>query len=160
MAIALNMGWWGAALLTLASLTTNFVNIYMSALALKSLRPALPDAAIVWLIGGIGAALGLLSTAWLDRFAAFTLLLAGLLVPIGGVLLAHYVVLGRAVRVPDLYDEAGPFARPSGWSVAGTAAWLAGAATFWLAGPIGGTLPALLVAVGTYASIDRLTRRR
>ena len=95
-------------LLTLATLTTNFVNIYMSSLALKSLRPSLGDRTIVWLIGGIGAALGLLSTEWLDRFAAFTLLLAGLLVPVGGMLLAHYVLLGRAVRVPDLYDASGP----------------------------------------------------
>jgi len=159
MAIALNMGWWGAALLTLASLTTNFVNIYMSALALKSLRPTLPDAAIVWLIGGIGAALGLLSTAWLDRFAAFTLVLAGLLVPIGGVLLAHYVLLRRPVRVSDLYDGAGPYAHASGWSLAGMSAWMAGATTFWLAGRIGGTVPALLVTVLVYAAVDRAKPR-
>ena len=38
---AVGIGWWGAALLALATLTTNFVNIYMSALALKSLRPTL-----------------------------------------------------------------------------------------------------------------------
>ena len=77
----LGLGWWGAVLLTLATLTTNFVNIYMSALAFKSLRPARVGQAGIWLIGGVGAALGLLSTRWLDGFATFTLLLAGLLVP-------------------------------------------------------------------------------
>jgi hypothetical protein len=41
MVYALQLGWWGATLLALAALTTNFVNIYMSALALKSLRPAM-----------------------------------------------------------------------------------------------------------------------
>ena len=41
MVFSLGLGWWGATLLALAALTTNFVNIYMSALALKSLRPAL-----------------------------------------------------------------------------------------------------------------------
>ena len=43
MVFALGLGWWGAVLLALATLTTNFVNIYMSALAFKSLRPAVSD---------------------------------------------------------------------------------------------------------------------
>lgn len=155
MVATLGLGWWGATLLTLATLTTNFVNIYMSALALKSLRPTLGDRTIVWLIGGVGAALGLLSTEWLDRFAGFTLLLAGLLVPVGGVLLAHYVVLRRTVRVLDLYDAIGPYASPSGFSRAGVTAWTAGAAMFWLTSGIGGTLPALLVTIAVYAALDR-----
>jgi nucleobase:cation symporter-1, NCS1 family len=159
MVVTLDLGWWGATLLTLATLTTNFVNIYMSALALKSLRPTLGDAAIVWLIGGVGAGLGLLSTAWLDRFAAFTLLLAGLLVPVGGLLLAHYLLLRRPVLVPDLYDASGRYARRRGWSLAGTAAWVAGAATFWLASGIGGTLPCLLVSIAAYALVSRFTDR-
>jgi NCS1 family nucleobase:cation symporter-1 len=158
MVLTLEMGWWGATLLTLATLTTNFVNIYMSALALKSLRPTLGDATIVWSIGGIGAALGLLSTAWLDRFAAFTLLLAGLLVPIGGVLLAHYRLLRRPVRAPDLYDAAGPYARRGGWSLAGIGAWVAGAATFWLASGIGGTLPCLAVSIAVYWTLEEGSR--
>jgi purine-cytosine permease-like protein len=155
MVAALRLGWWGATLVTLATLTTNFVNIYMSALAFRSLRPALGDRTVVWLIGGIGAALGLLSSGLLDRFAAFTLVLAGLLVPIGGVLLAHYVVLRRPVHVPDLYDPNGPYAAMGGWSVAGAVAWIAGAAMFWLAGSVGGTVPCLVTAIATYCALDR-----
>jgi NCS1 family nucleobase:cation symporter-1 len=154
---ALGLGWWGATLLALAALTTNFVNIYMSALALKSLRPALGDGAVIWLIGGIGAALSLLSTGLIERFAAFTLVLAGLLVPIGGVLLAHYFLLRREVRVPDLYDAAGPYARGAGWSLPGTVAWVTGAATFWLAGSVGGTVPCLLITIAVYWALS--TRR-
>ena len=41
MVYAVGIGWWGAVLLTVATLTTNFVNIYMSALAFKSLRPTI-----------------------------------------------------------------------------------------------------------------------
>ena len=111
MVYAVGIGWWGAVLLALATLTTNFVNIYMSALAFKSLRPRVSDRAGIWLIGGVGAALGLLSTRWLDSFATFTLLLAGLLVPIGGILLARYFVLRTDVRIADLYDAARPIRR-------------------------------------------------
>jgi purine-cytosine permease-like protein len=152
---ALGLGWWGGVLVVLATLTTNFVNIYMSALALKSLRPRTSAQAGVWLIGGIGAALSIVSTAWLNRFADFTLLLAGLLVPIGGILLAHYFLLRRPVRVPDLYDAAGPYSARRGWSLAGTVAWTAGAATFYLAGSIGGTLPSLAVAILAYALLSK-----
>jgi NCS1 family nucleobase:cation symporter-1 len=160
MVTALNLGWWGAMLVTLATLTTNFVNIYMSALALKSLRPAMADSAVIWIIGGVGAGLGLLSTAWLEQFAAFTLVLASLLVPVGGALLAHYVLLRRTVRVPDLYDGSGPYAARAGWSLAGTAAWVAGAATFWLTGSIGATLPSLVVTIIAYVLLERLDPRR
>jgi len=156
---ALRLGWWGALLMTMATLSTNFVNIYMSALALKSLRPRTPDNAGVWFIGGLGAALSVLSTSWLNQFASVTLLVAGVLVPIGGILIAHYFLLGRHVRVDDLYDPAGPYARRGGWSIAGTVAWVAGAAAFYLASPIGGTLPSLAVAIAAYSALARTDGR-
>jgi nucleobase:cation symporter-1, NCS1 family len=152
---AIGLGWWGALFVMMATLTTNFVNIYMSALALKSLRPSTPDAAGVWLIGGVGAALSVLSTAWLNRFADFTLLLAGLLVPIGGILLAHFFLLARQVQVEDLYNTAGKYGRAGGWSTAGAVAWVAGAAAFYVASPVGGTLPSLAVAIAVYSALAR-----
>jgi purine-cytosine permease-like protein len=159
MVVTLGLGWWGATLLALAALTTNFVNIYMSALALKSLRPSTGDGAAVWLIGGVGAALGLLSAGWLEQFASFTLVLAGALVPIGGILLAHYFVLRRPVHVPDLYDRRGPYAAHRGWSLAGTAAWIGGAAAFAAAGNLGGTVPSLVTSIVVYAVVTRLAGR-
>ena len=159
MVFALGIGWWGAVLLALATLTTNFVNIYMSALAFKSLRPAIGDGTAVWLIGGIGAALGLLSNAWIEQFAGLTLLLAGVFVPIGGILLAHYFVLARAVHVPDLYDPRGPLAARRGWSIPGTIAWVAGALAFYLAQGIGGSLPSLAVSIVVYVALARPARQ-
>ena len=82
---ALASGGGAAFSLVLATLTTNFVNIYMSALALKSLRPATGDRTAIWVIGGLGAAISVLSSTWLDQMANFTLLLAGLFVPVGGI---------------------------------------------------------------------------
>jgi NCS1 family nucleobase:cation symporter-1 len=155
MVFALGIGWWGAVLLALATLTTNFVNIYMSALAFKSLRPAIGDRTAIWLIGGIGAALGLLSNTWIEHFAGLTLLLAGVFVPIGGILLAHYFVLARAVHVPALYDPHGPLAAQRGWSIPGTIAWVAGALAFYLARGIGGSLPSLIVSIVVYVALAR-----
>ncbi|MGQ0734458.1 MAG: cytosine permease [Acidobacteriota bacterium] len=163
MITAVGIGWWGALLIALATVTTNFVNIYMSALALRSLRPSSGDAATVWLIGGIGAALGMLSTTWIDQFASFVLLLGGVFVPIGGILLAHYFVLKTDVHVPDLYDANGPYARRRGWSLAGTLAWVSGGTVYYLAQPIGGSLPGLVASMLVYVIVsgrDATVRRR
>ena len=144
MLAAAGVGGLGALLLALATLSTNFVNIYMSALAWKSLVPTAKDRSSVWAIGGIGALLSL-SSGLLERYADFMLLLGGLLVPVGGVLLAHFFLLKRPVDVAALYAADGPRAR--GFAIPGMCGWAAGAAAYFLAGSTGGTLPALAAAL-------------
>jgi purine-cytosine permease-like protein len=160
MVFALGLGWWGAILITLATVTTNFVNIYMSALALKSLRPATGDQLSVWLIGGLGAALSVLSKAWLDGFGGLMQVIAGTFVPVGGVLLAHYFVLRRPVVVSELYDTHGMYARNGGWAIPGMAAWLAGGVAYFLTESIGGVGPSLATSIGTYLIVSRVIARR
>jgi NCS1 family nucleobase:cation symporter-1 len=147
MVAAMHLGAWGALLVALAALTTNFVNIYMSALAFKSLRPAVDGRTGTLIIGGIGAALSAFSLAWLDRFAAFTLVLAGTLVPIGGILIAHFLIRRAPVDVARLYAAAPGW---TGWSMPGMTAWAAGATAFLVSQPMGGTLPSLVTAMTVY----------
>ena len=152
----LGLGWWGGALVVLATLTTNFVNIYMSALALKSLRPKTTDQHAIWLIGGVGAAISVLSSTWLDQMANFTLILAGVFVPVGGVLVAHFLIHPAKDVVARLYP--GPNGEPAavgGWSMAGMTAWVLGATAFYVAQPIGGVLPSLAVSVVVYLVLRR-----
>jgi cytosine permease len=142
---AAGVGALGAVLLAVATLTTNFVNIYMSALAWKSLVPGARDRLSVLAIGVIGALLSLLS-GWIERYADFMLLLGGALVPVGGVLVARFFLSGRPVNVADLYDGGGA-SRTGGFALPGMCGWAAGAAAYFLAGSIGGTLPALATAL-------------
>jgi purine-cytosine permease-like protein len=159
MVFALGLGWWGAVLITLATVTTNFVNIYMSALALKSLRPATGDQLSVWLIGGLGAALSVLSKAWLDGFGNLMQVIAGTFVPVGGVLLAHYFMLRRPVVVSELYDSKGRYARSGGWAIPGMAAWIAGGVTYFVTQSIGGVGPSLAISVAVYLIGSRVIRQ-
>jgi nucleobase:cation symporter-1, NCS1 family len=150
---AVGLGAAGAVLLTLATLTTNFVNIYMSSLAWKSLTPRASDTSVVWSIGIIGTALSAIPGVWLEQYTNFMVILGGVLVPIGGVLVAHYYIRPARIDdalVGDLYDSAGPF---RGMAIRGMAAWAAGAIVFFAANQgtgIGGTLPALAVSVVVY----------
>lgn len=156
MVAALGLGAWGAVLVALAALTTNFVNIYMSALALRSLKPTLSSGACVWVIGGVGSLLGLFSQGWLEQFAGFTLVLATGLIPVGGILLAHFFLLRPTVDVDALYDTTSPSRR---WHWPGLLAWVVGGITFQLSTSIGGTLPSLIVTMATYLLAMRRSRR-
>jgi NCS1 family nucleobase:cation symporter-1 len=157
---AVGLGAGGAVLLTLATITTNFVNIYMSSLAWKSLVPRARDGAVVWSIGIVGTALGAVPGIWLEQYTSFMIVLGAVLVPVGGVLIAHYYL--QPVRVNEsfiaqLYDANGPF---RGVLIPGLGAWAAGAVAFFALESIGGTLPALIVSVGVYLALRQMVSRR
>lgn len=145
MLAAADAGMAAAVLITLATITTNFVNIYLSSLAWRSVMPAVPGGTAVWLVGAIGTLLGL-AGGWLDRFAGFMTVVGSLLVPVGGVLLAHFVLRRTPTDVPALYDPRG---RLGGIRWPGLCAWTAGVATYY-AMPGGSTVPSLVAAVVAY----------
>lgn len=145
MLAAADAGVAAAVLIVLATITTNFVNIYLSALAWRSIMPAVPERAAVWAVGLVGTALGL-TGGWLDRFAGFMTVIGSVLVPVGGVFIAHFVLGRRTTDVAALYAPRGPLA---GVRWAGVAAVAAGVGAFYLA-PAGATLAGLTVAIGAY----------
>jgi len=157
---ALRLGVSGAVLMTVATVTTNFVNIYMSSLALRSLAPRVGGQATVWSTGLIAAALSLFSAAWLDRYANFMMVLGGILVPVGGILLSRFFLVRSALSVEALYDPRSEFGRRLGLDPAGLAAWACGGAAYYLAGGLGRTLPSLIVAVAVYLLFKKVGGRQ
>ena len=126
----------GAVLMALGTLTTNFVNIYLSALAWKSLCPSTLRRRSVWSIGLVGSRPGPLSRAWLDRYGDLMLVLGGLLVPVGGILLARFFWMSEAVDVRCALSRTAPRGRARR-----SVAWALGAAAYYAASALGGTLP-------------------
>jgi purine-cytosine permease-like protein len=151
MLAAAGVGWWTAILITLASVTTNFVNIYLSSLAWRTLVPSSSGVGTVWVIGLIGTALGSISSGWLSRFAELMVMLGSVLVPVGGVFLAHFVVLKKPIDVTAIYDTA----RMRAFNMAGVLAWVVGFVVYKVAAPIGATLPALASAMIVYVLLAR-----
>ena len=147
MLAAAGVGWWTAALITLASVTTNFVNIYLSSLAWRTLAPRSTGAGSVWTIGLIGTALGLISSGWLTQFANLMVLLGSVLVPVGGVFIAHFLVLKKPIDVARIYAVT----QLPAFNAAGMIAWLSGFIVYKLAAGIGATLPALATSMAIYA---------
>lgn len=149
MLAAADAGVTSAVLVALATITTNFVNIYLSALAWRSVMASVPDWTAVWTVGLVGTLLGL-GGGWLDRFATFMTVVGSVLVPVGGVFLAHFVIARRNVRVDDLYDPAGPL---SGVRWPGLIAWIVGVATYY-AVPTGATMASLAAAIVGCLALD------
>jgi purine-cytosine permease-like protein len=145
----------GAALLATATITTNFVNIYLSALALRSLMPRIKDGPAVLITGLVGAALSVLSREWIDGYSAFMGTLGLILVPLGGVALAQFFPFPNEIEPRDLYAAKGRFARAN---LPGLAAWAAGAFVYWRYQATGATLPALLVSFALFAMMRRARR--
>ncbi|MEZ5293747.1 MAG: cytosine permease [Vicinamibacterales bacterium] len=148
MLAAADAGVAAAILIALATITTNFVNIYLSSLAWRSVVPAVPGGAAVWIVGLVGTALGL-TGGWLARFADFMTLVGSVLVPVGGVFLAHFIIRPHATDLAALYDPAGARA---GVRWPGVAAWAAGIVVYYLV-PAGATMASLAVAVGAYLAL-------
>ncbi|MBI2835930.1 MAG: cytosine permease [Acidobacteria bacterium] len=156
---ATGTGMWGAVLLTVANVTTNFVNIYLSSLAWRSLLPRVRDQVAIWSIGLTGSALSL-SGAWLDRYADLMLVLGGILVPVGGVLVAHFFILhrrGGREEAVELYDPAGRYNKSGGIRLAGAAAWICGTIVYYASTSIGGAVPSLVTAIVVYSVLGKAT---
>jgi len=146
----------GAALLATATITTNFVNIYLSALALRSLVPKVKDGPAVLITGFVGAALSVLSREWIDGYSAFMGTLGLILVPLGGVALAQFFPFPSEIQPRELYEGEGRFARANR---AGLVAWAAGALVYWRYQATGATLPALMVSFALFAVLRRRASR-
>jgi cytosine permease len=151
MLAAAGVGWWAAVLVVLATVTTNFVNIYLSSLAWRTLAPGSTGKGSVWVIGLAGTAVGLISSDWLTRFADLMVLLGSVLVPVGGVFLAHFVVLRSKVDVDAIYRTR----EMPAFTAAGAAAWILGFVVYKAAAPIGATLPALATSMVVYLLLAR-----
>ena len=154
MILGLGLPVYALLLMALSTVTTNFVNIYLSSLALKNLWPKAPQQLTVLVMGGVGTALGLASPHLLDRYTSFMVWIATLLLPIVAITLVHFFTGARVENPSDTRRLVLP----------GALAWFLGAAAYlWfqsLGSAIGATLPALVVTATGYWGLRQVVGRR
>jgi NCS1 family nucleobase:cation symporter-1 len=146
-------------LMALSTITTNFVNLYLSALAVRNLWHRSPPRATVLVVGSIGTLFGLLSPNLLDRYAGFMGWIGTGFLPIAAITVVHFFVLHRS-------DATAARA----WSFPAILAWLAGVACYQgiarFAPQVGATVPTLVVTALCYWTVSasesskRLERER
>ena len=140
----LGLGLPGMALMmvALSTITTNFVNIYLSSLALKNLQPQLGGVSTVLSVGIIGTTFGLVGADILGLYGNFMGWIATLMLPTIGVIVVHFFLLPGTVK---------PLEAPT-WRGTALLAWIGGALVYqFLEGsPWGATLPCLGVTALLY----------
>ena len=132
-------------LMALSTITTNFVNIFLSSLAIKNLWPGAPERGTVLMVGTVGTLFGILSPSLLDAYAGFMGWIATFLLPIVAITLVHFFVLrSSAAETPR-------------WRVSTGVAWAVGVFTFqglqMLA--VGATIPTLVLTGSVYFVLAR-----
>jgi len=141
-------------LMALSTVTTNFVNLYLSSLAIKNLWPAAPGRSTVLMVGAVGTTFGLLSPQILDRYAGFMGWIGTTLLPIVAITLVHFFHTAPKIADPT---------RVPRWRAAAAIAWLAGVLIYQLLGHLawsfGATLPTLVVTAAVYAVLVRRTKK-
>ncbi len=124
MMLPLTAGWLALIVLLAGETDEGFANIYSTAVSIQNLVPKVSHAVLVCIVG----ALSIVVAASLDLLAyeTFLLLIAGVFVPVFGILLSDYfVVRGRPYEPSDLYEQSGGW--PAwGFNPVGLAAWAAG----------------------------------
>ncbi len=136
-----------------------FANIYSTAVSIQNVAPRLPQRALLVAVAAV-ATLGAL-TIDLLAYESFLILLGSFFVPLFGVLLADWLVAGRATRETDIF--AAPELR---WGM--LAAWIAGFALYQWLHPVGpswwvdaiGEPPDLGVGATLPSFVSLVARRR
>jgi NCS1 family nucleobase:cation symporter-1 len=135
-------------LMALSTITTNFVNLYLSALAVRNLWHSAPPRPTVLLVGVVGTLFGLLSPNLLERYAGFMGWIGTGFLPIAAITVVHFFALHRSVAV-----------EARAWSPAAIIAWSAGVATYQVvarfAPQLGATVPTLVVTALLYGTLAR-----
>jgi putative hydroxymethylpyrimidine transporter CytX len=139
-------------LMAFSTITTNFVNLYISALAVRNLWHHAPPRPTVLAIGAIGTVFGLLSPHLLDGYATFMGWIGTSFLPIAAITIVHFFVLHRGA------------ARPTrAWSTAAIVSWVAGVVSYQAvvryAPEVGATMPTLLTTAICYRALSPMTAR-
>jgi putative hydroxymethylpyrimidine transporter CytX len=134
-------------LMALSTITTNFVNLYLSALAVRNLWRTAPPRPTVLLVGAVGTLFGLLSPNLLEQYAGFMGWIGTGFLPIAAIVVVHFFALHRGAATV-----------PRQWSIAAILAWSAGVATYQASAHfarLGATVPTLAVTALLYFVLAR-----
>lgn len=133
-------------IVALSTITTNFVNLFISGLALRNLWPGAPERGTILAVGAIGTALGLASPGLLDSYAGYMGLLGTLFLPLVAITLVHFS--GR--QAPSFEHTLDPPAL----RFSAIVAWALGVITYQTVSrvwpEVGATIPTLVVSALAY----------
>lgn len=114
------LGFGAFAIVIAGSWVLNSLNLYSTVLSVEATFPRLKGTLITIVLGGLGIAAAFMDI--LDSFLAFLGFLAVIFVPVAGVIITDYLLVGRGRYTPETLNSNRPLAAKA------ITAWIAGAA--------------------------------
>ncbi|MGE5577850.1 MAG: putative hydroxymethylpyrimidine transporter CytX [Syntrophothermus sp.] len=153
MMLASNLSLVALAVVTLATITTTFMDVYSTAVSTLNIFTKGQEKPLTLLAGVLGTVLALYFP--MERYENFLYFLGAMFTPLFAVVLADYFLLRRGrLEHAALFAKAGPYEYWNGINLWALAAWGTGVATYYLAlgwnFPVGATLPSVAVSALIY----------
>jgi putative hydroxymethylpyrimidine transporter CytX len=141
-----------------STVTSDFPDVYSATCSMLNISQKLSARAVMWIAGVLSILVALIFP--MEQYENFLLLIGAMFVPLFGVVLTDYFILRRRrLEVAEIYREGGRYWYVRGFNPAALLAWAAGFAVFeavaLLEIPVGGSLPAMLVAGLLYLAVSR-----
>lgn len=157
------MGQIGLALpalvmVVLSTITTGFPDVYSATCSMLNISGRFGARTVLWAAGLLSICLALVFP--MERYEHFLLFIGAMFVPLFGVVLTDYFLIRRrSLQVEELYKIGGVYWYRGGYNLTAIFSWAAG---FILYGaitvfklPVGGSLPALVLAGLVYYVLSR-----
>ena len=137
------------ALAVFSTITSTFPDVYSAACSAVNISQRLSTRAVLWGVGVIAIALALIFP--MEHYEYFLLFIGSMFVPLFGVVLTDYFICRkRQLDIDAVYEHGGRYWYSGGFHIPAIIAWALGFLLFqgiaWMKIPIGGSIPALVLA--------------
>ena len=150
------------ALAVFSTITSTFPDVYSAACSAVNISQRLSTRAVLWGVGVIAIALALIFP--MEHYEYFLLFIGSMFVPLFGVVLTDYFICRkRRLDLDAVFERGGRYWYSGGFHIPALIAWALGFLLFqgiaWMKWPIGGSIPALVLAGAAYYILFRTGRR-
>ncbi len=163
---AMGLGWLALAIILVDETDNAFADIYSAAVSSQNVLSRIPQRAIIVGVGLVSLILAVAGSTMVGHqaYKEFLLAVGSIFVPLFGVLFADYFLIRRRSYVSrELYRHGGCYWYWHGVHLPGLIAWGLGILAFQLINRllpwVGASVPSLVISMGLYWIIVRLSRR-
>jgi putative hydroxymethylpyrimidine transporter CytX len=141
-----------------STITSDFPDIYSATCSMMNISRKIKANTVMWIAGCLSIIVALVFP--MDQYENFLLFIGAMFIPLFGVVLTDYFLLRKGnLQIEAIDTVGGPYWYFKGVNIIAVAAWAAGFVTFEFVAmmkyPVGGSIPAMLVAGLIYYFITR-----
>ena len=141
-----------------STITSDFPDVYSATCSMLNISSKVSGRTVMWIAGIVSILVALVFP--MEQYENFLFFIGAMFVPLFGVVLTDYFLIRqRRLNVTEIYKTGGEYWYKNGFNIIAIIAWAAGFITFesiaFMKLPVGGSLPAIVVAGTIYYVLSR-----